>query len=81
MCTPEDPMRGFNGSIPYATFTLPFNMTGQPAVSLPLGLDGGGMPLGVQLAAAFGREDLLLRISAQLEAAEGWLPPRESGLL
>lgn len=79
--TQEDPMRGLSGSIPYATFTLPYNMTGQPAVSLPLGLDGDGMPLGVQLAAAFGREDLLLGVSAQLEAAEGWLPPRESGLL
>ncbi len=75
MCTPEDPMRGFNGSIPYAAFTLPYNMTGQPAVSLPLGLDGGGAPLGVQLAAAFGREDLLLGVSAQLEAAEGWSLP------
>ena len=75
--TPEDPMRGLTGSIPYATFTLPFNMSGQPAISLPLGLSSDGMPLGVQLAAASGREDLLLQVSAQLEEAVGWrLPER-----
>ena len=49
-----------------------FNQTGQPAVSLPLGQAADGMPIGVQLAAALGREDLLIRIAAQLEAAHPW---------
>ncbi|HEU0103051.1 MAG TPA: amidase family protein [Mycobacteriales bacterium] len=49
-----------------------FNVTGQPAVSLPLHVHEGGLPLGLQLVAAYGREDLLLRVAAQLEAAAPW---------
>jgi amidase len=49
-----------------------FNQTGQPAISLPLGWSGEGLPIGVQLAAAFGREDVLVRIASQLEAAHPW---------
>ena len=56
----------------YSTMTSPFNVTGQPAISLPLGRDGVGLPVGVQLVARFGREDLLLRVASQLEAASPW---------
>jgi len=49
-----------------------FNQTGQPAISLPLAEASDGMPIGVQLAAALGREDLLIRVAAQLEAAHPW---------
>ncbi|MDG3014923.1 amidase [Speluncibacter jeojiensis] len=56
----------------YGAITSPFNVTGQPAISLPLGRDATGMPLGVQLAAPFGREDLLIRIASQLETAQPW---------
>jgi amidase len=49
-----------------------FNQTGQPAVSLPLAQSEDGLPIGVQLAAGFGREDLLIRLAAQLEAAHPW---------
>jgi amidase len=56
----------------YAALTSPCNITGQPAVSLPLGKDHTGLPLGVQLVAGFGREDLLLRVASQLEAARPW---------
>jgi amidase len=55
-----------------------FNQTGQPAISLPLAEAADGMPIGVQLAAAMGREDLLIRISAQLEAAHPWAARRPS---
>ena len=53
-----------------------FNMTGQPAVSLPLWRNAAGLPIGTQWAAPFGREDLLLRLASQLEAARPWASHR-----
>ena len=53
-------------------FTRVFNATGQPALSLPLGWPDDGLPRGVQLVAAHGREDLLIRVGAQLEQAAPW---------
>ena len=55
-----------------SAFTAPFNVTGQPAISLPMGRGDDGMPIGVQLVAAIGREDLLLQVASQLEAAQPW---------
>jgi amidase len=56
----------------FAAFTPPFNMSGQPAISLPLHRNAEGLPIGIQLAAAYGREDVLIRVAAQLEAAHPW---------
>jgi amidase len=53
-------------------FTSQLNMTGQPAVNLPLGMSSDGLPIGVQIAAQALREDVLLQVSAQLEAAMPW---------
>lgn len=62
----------------FAAFTMPFTTTGQPAISLPLHWTAEGLPVGIQLVAASGREDLLLRTAATLENASPWkqrVPP------
>jgi amidase len=56
----------------FVAFTPQFNASGQPAISLPLHWNDDGLPIGVQLVAAYGREDLLIRIASQLETAAPW---------
>jgi amidase len=55
-----------------SAFTRPINVTGQPAISLPLGWPDDGLPRGVQLVGGYGREDILIRLSARLEEALPW---------
>ncbi len=58
--------------LPEICFTLPFNVSGQPAVSLPLGMSPDGLPIGIQFVALRGQERLLLKLAAQIEAAAPW---------
>ncbi len=69
---PANPLMPIVTATPAAVFTAGFNTTGQPAISLPLHVNDAGLPIGVQLVAAYGREDLLLRVAAQLEQAQPW---------
>lgn len=62
----------FEDLAPKETFTALFNGTGSPAISLPLGWTGAGLPVGVQFVAGFGREELLLRLARQLEQDYRW---------
>jgi amidase len=68
----ENPLMPIVRATPFAIFTAGFNTSGQPAISLPLHWSDDGLPIGVHLVAAYGREDLLLRIAAQLEEAQPW---------
>ncbi len=54
-------------------YTMPGNETGLPGISVPAGLDGDGLPIGVQFYGAWGEEALLMQVAAQLERAQpGW---------
>ncbi|MEV7239147.1 amidase [Streptomyces sp. NPDC051020] len=64
----------------YFPYTPAFNVTGQPAISLPLHRNAQGLPIGVQLAAAYGRDDLLIRLASQLEEAHPWGADRPTWL-
>ena len=56
----------------FSPFTVWFNITGQPAVVLPLGQTADGLPLSVQLVARYGDEATLFRLASQIEAARPW---------
>jgi amidase len=69
---PKNPLAAWSRAGELVTFTVPFNVTGQPAMSVPVHWNDDGLPIGVQLVAAFGREDVLIRVGSQLEAALRW---------
>jgi len=67
-----DPAQDFENQKRFTPFTAPYNMSGQPAVSIPLHWNDDGLPIGIQLIGRPGDEVTLLRIAAQIEAAEPW---------
>jgi amidase len=67
--SPQVPLEGIFKAAGVVPFTAPFNVTGQPAISLPLHVADGNLPVGIQLVGAYGREDVLLRLAAQIEQA------------
>lgn len=67
-----DPAKMYEVASAYSVFTSLFNVTGQPAMSVPFGTTDSGLPLGVQFAADLGQEALLLRLAGQLEQAATW---------
>jgi amidase/6-aminohexanoate-cyclic-dimer hydrolase len=67
---------GPEGILPYSPFTAAFNASGQPAVSIPLHWTADNLPVGVHFAAAFGQDELLMTLSAQVEKARPWFARR-----
>lgn len=70
--TVESPFDGLFRATTTVAFCAPFNITGQPAISLPLHQSTEGLPIGMQFVAAPEREDVLVRLAAQLEQAAPW---------
>jgi amidase len=59
-------------------FTPPFNVSGQPSLSLPLGQSKGGLPIGMMFTARFADEATLFRLAGQLEKEAPWKDRRPS---
>jgi amidase len=68
---PSDPIAGYLRAGSFTPYSPVANQTGQPAISLPTAT-AGNLPVGVHLLGDTGREDLLLAVAAQLEAAVPW---------
>jgi len=70
--SPDDPGRSIRLALSFVAFTRTQNITGDPAMSVPLYWNRDNLPIGVQFAARFGAEAMLLRLAAQLEKARPW---------
>ncbi len=72
----EDADEYWNRVFSFSPFTVWFNITGQPGVTLPMGVSETGLPISVQLVAPYGDEATLIRLAAQLETARPWTDRR-----
>lgn len=74
----DDPWDPLHKGAEISALVRPFNITGQPAISVPVAVSSSGLPIGVQIVAAEGREDILLAVAAALEQMLRWdqrVPP------
>ncbi len=67
---------GPNGIFAYSPFCAVFNASGQPAASLPFAMSSKGLPIGIHLAAAFGQDETLISLCAEIEQAQPKAAPR-----
>jgi len=72
----EDADEYWNRVFSFSPFTVWFNLTGQPGITLPMGVSETGLPISVQLVAPYGDEATLIRLAAQLETAHPWTDRR-----
>ena len=72
----RDPQKSFAPLIDYVPFTAMQNVTGQPAINLPLYWNSQGLPIGVHFVGRYGDEATLLQLAAQLEQAAPWAQRR-----
>ncbi|MAG33134.1 MAG: 6-aminohexanoate hydrolase [Deltaproteobacteria bacterium] len=77
MAEPAPPIGSIKGAeigriIRLVPYTMPYNVSGQPAIGLPLHWTDEGLPVGIQLVSRYGEEDLLIRLASQIERARPW---------
>lgn len=72
LARPDDPGTAVGRATPFVAYCAPFNVTGQPAVSVPTGMSAEGLPVGVQVVAGAWRDDRCLAVAGQLETALPW---------
>jgi len=70
--SPDDPGKSIRLALSFVAFTRTQNITGDPAMSVPLYWNKDDVPIGVQFAAPFGAEATLFRLAAQLEKVRPW---------
>jgi amidase len=75
------PEEAFRGAAQLGAFTAAFNITGQPAASLPVGLTKEGLPMGLQISGRELADDVVLAVSKQLEEAAPWRQRRAPGAI
>jgi len=73
---PDDPLKGLQRAGEFVPFTPICNMTGQPAMTVPLYWNSEGLPIGTHFIGRFGEESTLFRLAAQLEEAKPWVDRR-----
>ena len=71
----------FEPSLAITPFTQLANLTGQPAISLPVHMSKEGLPIGVQLMSAKGREDILIRLAGLLEQSDIWVGSHDNPMI
>ncbi len=74
--TPDDPLKGLRRAEGFIPFTPICNITGQPAMSMPLLWNAEGLPIGTHFIGRFGDEATLFRLASQLEQARPWTDRR-----
>lgn len=73
---PDKPGQWLIDILSFVAFTYVYNLTGQPAASIPLQMNAQGLPIGMQFIGRYGEEATLLRLAAQLEAEQPWIGRR-----
>jgi len=68
----QDPAADFAAQLTFSPFCAPYNMTGQPAINVPMNWNADGLPIGVQLVGRPADEETIISLAAQLEAACSW---------